>query len=128
MKNAQNRAKYYADKKRVFCEFEVGDKVFFKVAPNRYELKFGKSRKLSPRFCGQFEILKRIGKVAYELKLPEDWKIHNISHVSLLKEYVTIPNHVLPDLSKTAPEGELLAESEKILKIDYQYLRKKTFC
>ena len=77
MKSAQDRAKHYIDNKRIFREFEVGDKVFLKVAPNRYGLKLGKSRKLSPRFCGPFEILKRIGKVAYELKLPEDWRIHN---------------------------------------------------
>ena len=72
MKSAQDRAKYYADKKRVFREFEVGDKVFLKVIPNRSRLKLGKSRKLSPKFCGPFEILKRIGKVAYELKVLED--------------------------------------------------------
>ena len=38
MKSAQDRAKYYADNKRSFREFEVGDKVFLKVAPNRYGL------------------------------------------------------------------------------------------
>ena len=127
MKSAQDRAKYYADNKRVFREFEVGDKVFLKVTPNRFGLKLGKSRKLSPRFCGPFEILKRIGKVAYELKLPEDWKIHNVFHVGLLRKYVSDPNHILPDLPKAAPEGELLAEPEKILKIENQNLRNKTF-
>ena len=70
-----------------FCEFEVGDKVFLKVAPNHFGLKFGKSRKLSLRFCGMFENLTRIDKVAYELKLQEDWKIHNIFHVGLLRKY-----------------------------------------
>ena len=105
----------------------MGDKVFLKVTPNRSALKLGKSRKLSPRFCGPFEILKRIGQVAYELKLPEDWKIHNVFHVGLLRKYVSDPNHILPDLPKAAPEGELLAEPEKILKIENQYLRNKTF-
>ena len=111
MKSAQDRAKYYVDNKRVFREFEVDDVVFLKVAPNRYGLKFGKSRKLSPRFCGPFENLKRIAKVAYELKLLEDWKIHNVFHVGLLRKYVFDPNHILSDLPKVAYEGELLVDS-----------------
>ena len=127
MKSAQDRAKHYADKKRIFREFEVGDKVFLKVTPQRSRLKLGKSRKLSPRFCGPFEILKRIGPVAYELKLPDDWRIHNVFHVGLLRKYVSDPNHVLPGLPKAAPEGELLAEPERILKVDTQHLRNRSF-
>jgi hypothetical protein len=60
MKSVHDRAKYNANNKRVFSEFEVGDKVFLKVTPNRSRLKFGRSRKLSLRFCGPFEILKWI--------------------------------------------------------------------
>lgn len=127
MKSAQDRAKHYADRKRIFREFEVGDKVFLKVAPKRSGLKLGKSRKLSPRFCGPFEIIERIGQVAYKLRLPEDWQIHDVFHVSLLRKYVSDPSHVLPDLPKTAPEGELLAQPEKILKVENQHLRNKTF-
>ena len=127
MKSAQDRAKRYADKKRLFCEFEVGDKVFLKVAPKRLGLKLGKSRKLSPRFCGPFEIVKRIGQVVYELKLPDDWQIHNVFHVGLLRKYVSNTNHILPDLPKVDPEAELLAEPKKILKMDNQHLRNKTF-
>ena len=44
---------------KIFCVYEVGDKVLLRVAPNQPRLKFGKSRKLSPRFCGPFEIVKR---------------------------------------------------------------------
>ena len=83
-KSAQDRAKHYADEKRFFLEFEVGDRVFLKVAPKQSELKLGKSRKLSPRFCSPFESVKRIGQLAYELKLPDDWQIHNVFHVGLL--------------------------------------------
>ena len=127
MKSAHDRAKYYADNKRIFREFEVGDKMFLKVGPNQSGLKLGKSRKLSPRFCDSFEILKRIGKVAYELKLPENWRIHNVFYVGLLRKYVSDPNHFLPDLPKVAPEWELLAEPDKILKIENQYLSNKIF-
>ena len=48
-------------------EFEVGDHVFLKVIPKRGVVRFGKRGKLSPRFIGPFEILERIGSVAYRL-------------------------------------------------------------
>jgi hypothetical protein len=48
MKGSQERAKHYADQKRSFCNFEVGDKVFLKVTLQRSGLKLGKSKKLSP--------------------------------------------------------------------------------
>ena len=51
-------------------EFEVGDHVFLKVMPKRGVVRFGKRGKLSPRFIGPFEILERIGTVAYRLALP----------------------------------------------------------
>ena len=50
-------------------EFEVGDHVFLKVVPKRGVVRFSKRGKLSPRFIGPFEILERIGTVAYRLAL-----------------------------------------------------------
>ena len=50
-------------------EFEVGDHIFLKVVPKRGVVRFGKRGKLSPRFIGPFEILERIGVVAYRLAL-----------------------------------------------------------
>ena len=55
-------------------KIEVGHKVFLKLTLERSGLKFGRSRKLSPRFCGPFQIFKRIGQVVYALNLPKDWK------------------------------------------------------
>jgi hypothetical protein len=127
MKSSQERAKHYADQKRSFCEFEIGDKVFLKVTPQRSGLKLGKSNKLSPQFCGLFEITKRIRPMVYELRLPINWKIHNVFHISLLRKYVSNPTHVLSDLPNAAIEGELLAEPERILKVDTQYLRNRSF-
>ena len=126
MKSAHDRAKHYVDNKRFFCEFEMGDKVFWQV-PNRFGFKLGKSRKLSPRFCGPFEVLKMIGQVAYKLKLHEDWNIHNVFHLGLLRKYVSDPQHILLNLPKVVPEGELLDKPEKILKIEIQHLRIKMF-
>ena len=67
---AQSQQKSYADVRRRPLEFEVGDHVFLKVMPKRGVVRFGKLEKLSPRFIRPFEILERIGTIAYRLELP----------------------------------------------------------
>ena len=70
--------------------------VFLKVAPMKGVMRFRKKGKLSPRFVCSFEILKRIGKVAYELALPPTLaRVHNVFHVSMLRKYILDPSHVL---------------------------------
>ena len=92
----QSRQKSYADPKRRDIEFSVGDKVFLKVTPMKCIIRFGKKGKLSPRFIGPFEILERVGSVAYRLALPPSLSnVHNVFHVSLLRKYVFDPSHVL---------------------------------
>ncbi|KAL0549347.1 hypothetical protein IC582_013828 [Cucumis melo] len=82
MHTAQSRQKSYADVRRKDLEFEVGDKVFLKVAPMRGVLRFERRGKLSPRFVGPFEILERIGPVAYRLALPPSLStVHDVFHV-----------------------------------------------
>ena len=79
LKAASDRKKSYADLKRRDNEYEVGDKVFLKVSPWRKILRFGKKGKLSPRFIGPYEVLERIGHVAYRLAFhPELAKLHNV--------------------------------------------------
>jgi hypothetical protein len=73
----------------------VGDHVFLKVKTNRSSLKLRSCAKLAERFCGPFEILERIGPVAYKLTLPASMTIHNVFHVSLLKKYIPDSNHVI---------------------------------
>jgi hypothetical protein len=63
----------------------VGDHVLLKVKANKSSLKLGNCSKLATHFCGPFEILERIGHVAYMLALLASMCIHNVFHVSLLK-------------------------------------------
>nr|GFC06918.1 putative reverse transcriptase domain-containing protein [Tanacetum cinerariifolium] len=68
----------YANVRRKPMEFEVGDKVMLKVSPWKGVNRFGKRGKLSPRYIGPFEIIDKIGPVAYKLELPEKLRgIHN---------------------------------------------------
>jgi hypothetical protein len=73
----------------------VGDHVFLKAKANRSSLKMGNCSKLAARFCGPFEILERIGPVAYMIAFPASMNVHNVFHVSLLKKYIPDPNHVI---------------------------------
>ena len=77
-------------------EFEVGDHVFLKVMPKRGVARFGKRGKLSPRFIGPFEILERVGTVAYRLALPPSMSgVHEVFLVSMLQKYIPDPAHVV---------------------------------
>jgi hypothetical protein len=73
----------------------VGDNVFLKVKANRSSLKLGSCAKLAARFCGPFEILERIGPVAYMIALSASMYVHNVFHVSLLNKYILDANHVI---------------------------------
>lgn len=55
----------------------------------------GTCPKLAPKFCGPFEILDRVGPIAYQLALSSDIKVHNCFHVSLLKKYVHDESHII---------------------------------
>ena len=93
-------------------EFEVGDHVFLKVMPKRGVVRFGKRGKLSPRFIGPFEILERVGTVAYQLALPPSMLgVHEVFHVSMRRKYTPDPTHVVDwrqievDTDETFEEG-----------------------
>ncbi|KAK9071361.1 hypothetical protein SSX86_009929 [Deinandra increscens subsp. villosa] len=110
LKAAQDRQKSYADKRRRPIEFQIGDFVLLKVSPWKGIIRFRKRGKLgprylSPRFIGPFKILARVGKVAYQLELPEELSgIHNTFHVSYLGKcladesaYVPLDDLVIDD-------------------------------
>ena len=70
LETAVGRHKSYADPKRKDVEFQVGDYVFLKVSSMKGVMRFGKKRKLAPRYIGPFKIRERVGMVAYRLALP----------------------------------------------------------
>ena len=66
-------------------DFVVGDHVFLKMMPKRGVVRFGKWGKLSLRYIGPFEILERVGTVAYRLALqPNLSSVHAVFHISML--------------------------------------------
>ena len=72
-------------------EFSVGDHVYLGVRARKSSLKLGSCAKLSPRYCGSFEVLERIGLVAYRIAFLASTRVHNVFHVSLLKNiYMTL--------------------------------------
>ncbi|KAL4346362.1 hypothetical protein GQ457_17G000110 [Hibiscus cannabinus] len=125
LKTASDRQKSYVDLKRREIEYVVGDRVFLKVSPWKKVMRFGRKGKLSPRYIGPYEIVERVGSVAYRLLLPPELeRIHDVFHVSMLRKYRSDPSHVMPveeielnpDLSYDEEPVEILASDSKVLR------------
>ncbi|KAL4388250.1 hypothetical protein GQ457_09G016270 [Hibiscus cannabinus] len=127
LKQAFDRQKAYADTKRRDIQYSVSDRVFLKVSPWKKVLRFGKKGKLSPRYIGPFEVIERIGPVAYRLALPPEFdKIHNVFHVSILRRYRSDPSHVLePEEVELNPDLSYEEEPIQILDREIKRLRNK---
>jgi hypothetical protein len=105
--NLFKRQKSYADTQRRLLEFKEGDYVYLKVSPLRGMRRFKVKGKLSPRFIGPFLILKRVGEVAYQLKLPDHLAdVHDVFHVSQLKKCLRVPEEQLP-MEELSVQGDL---------------------
>ena len=118
LKVATDRQKSYVDIKRKDVRFEIGENVFLKVSPWKKVMRFGRKGKLSPRFIGPYEVIEKVGPVAYRLALPPELeKIYNVFHVSMLRRYRSDPSHVVssetielrPDLMYEKEPLEILA-------------------
>ncbi|KAG8472903.1 hypothetical protein CXB51_034775 [Gossypium anomalum] len=128
LKEAADRQKSYADLKRREIEYSVGDMVFLKVSPWKKILRFGKKGKLSPRFIGPYQVLKRVGPVAYQLELPPELdRIHDVFHVSMLRHYRSDPTHIV-SVAEIEVQTDLTFEEEpvQILDRDVKVLRRKS--
>lgn len=116
LRKAQERMTHQANKHRTEREFAVGDMVFLKLQPFRRNLLSGSSfHKLAARYFGPFEVLKKIGKVAYELQLPPGTKIHPVFHVSLLKRSLRSGAVLAPSLPAVDDDGHPIREPFSIL-------------
>lgn len=113
---AQNRMKQNTDKHRTKKEFQVGDKVLLKLQPYTQASVVNRPfPKLAYKYFGPFQILDRVGKVAYRLELPPDSQVHNVFHISQLKEYhpdytpvfATLPRFPSLDTMDTEPDAIL---------------------
>ena len=98
LKIANDRQKSYVDNRRRDLKFEMGDQVFLRVSPWKGILRFGKRGKLSPRYIGPYEIVDKVGVVAYRLRLPSELaNIHDVFHVFMLRKYIFDPSHILKE-------------------------------
>ena len=91
-------------------------------------VRFGKRGKLSLRFSGPFEILDRVGTVAYRLALPPSMSsVHEVFHVSMLRRYTPDPAHVV-DWGEIEADTDEIFEEGPVCIMDSrdQVLRRKT--
>nr|GEW03470.1 hypothetical protein [Tanacetum cinerariifolium] len=92
LKAVRDRQKSYADKRGKPLEFSVGDYVLLKLSFWKGVVRFGKKGKLAPRFVRPFEIIEKVGPVAYMLDLHEELDgVHDTFHVLKLKKCLVNP-------------------------------------
>ncbi|XP_070005309.1 uncharacterized protein [Nicotiana sylvestris] len=116
----QSRQKSYAVRKVRDVACIVGEKVLLKFSPMQGVMRFGKKEKLRPRYIRPFEVLQRVGEVAYKLVLPPIYStMYPIFHVSMLRKYVGDLSHVL-DFSTVQLDSDLTYDVEPVDILDRQ--------
>ena len=97
MQTAYCQKKSYVDHRRRDSEFEEDYKVYFKISTMKGVVRFCKKGKLIPRDVGPDEIFQRVGKVAYEFKIPSELaSVHPVFLVSVLKKFIGDPESIIP--------------------------------
>nr|KYP39704.1 Retrotransposable element Tf2 [Cajanus cajan] len=96
LRMTQSKQKSYADKRRRPLKFQESDHVFLKFTPTTSIGRVMKSNKLTPRFIGPYQILRKIGPITYQISLPPFLSnLHNVFYVSQLRKYIYDPSHVI---------------------------------
>ncbi|XP_020966165.1 uncharacterized protein LOC110266243 [Arachis ipaensis] len=127
MLTTQSRQKSYADQRRKPLEFEEGDHAFLKVTSTTRIGRSIKTKKLNPRYIGPFQILERVGPVAYRMALPPYLSnLHDVFHVSQLRKYTPDASHVLePESVQLREDLTLPVTPVKIDDTSFKKLRGK---
>ncbi|GAU33777.1 hypothetical protein TSUD_393390 [Trifolium subterraneum] len=118
MRVAQSRQKSYVNHRRRPIEFDEGDHVFLCVTPKLGLRNVFKTKKLAPRYIGPYQILKRVGPLAYQLALPPSLSgMHDVFHVSQLRKF--IPDPFVPvELESIDLQPDLTYQSDPIRIVD----------
>ena len=90
--------------------------MYLKISENKIYLRVGFCSKLTPRYYEPFQILKRVGPVAYKLIIPPTMKEHDVFYISLLQIYIHDVNHIIDwNLIQIESKGELYPKPQWIL-------------
>ncbi|GJZ65082.1 putative reverse transcriptase domain-containing protein [Tanacetum coccineum] len=126
LKAARDHQKSYPDKRRKPLEFSVGEYVLLKVSPWKGVVRFWKKGTLAPRFVRPFEIIEKVGPVAYRLDLPEELNgVHDTFHVSNLKKCLADPTLQVPlDEIQVDAKLNFLEEPVETLEREFKKLKR----
>jgi hypothetical protein len=116
LSKAREKMKFFADKKRHERHFAVGDWVYLKLQPYRQtSVQKRGNYKLSSKYYGPFEVLKKIRSMAYKLNLPAGSQIHPVFHVSQLKKKLGSNRTFMPKLPLVGNHGQIIIEHVVVL-------------
>ncbi|KAJ7529391.1 hypothetical protein O6H91_15G047500 [Diphasiastrum complanatum] len=110
---AHDRDRHYANMKRSPRDFQEGDWVYLRIPEDSSVIRIGKHYKLSPRYKGPYQILKKIRSLAYQLDLLEGTQVHPVFHVSRLKKSLRKGKHL-----GSGDQLDLLDESSGVSQLE----------
>ena len=125
---AQNRMKQQADQHRSERSFDVGDWVLLRLQPyKQMSLKQAKKdNKLSPKYYGPYEVLQKIGTMAYKLELLASSRVHPVFHVSCLKKVIGDKLSVQTIFPELDEEGKTILEPEAVMETRTRQLQNRS--
>ena len=110
LEQAQQRQAHFANQHRKEVELDVGDKVF--LSTRDLQLRY-RAPKLDPKFIGPYQVKRRVGKVSYELALPDTMRIHPVFHVSKLRKHKDGSSEWPDRVDESRPTPELIDDNEE---------------